>query len=110
MSRIADVFAVSDAGRLTRIRVNPEGIYDYARVEQCRDELVAILKKAGCVVVRFDIAGIAFLASGVLGLFVSLRKSGVGVQLENASDHVREVLRATKLDKLIELFPPRSAE
>ena len=106
MTRIADVFQVRETGRLTVIGVNPEGVSDYSRVEQCRNELVSILNKAGCVVVRFDVAGISFLASGVLGLFVSLRKRGIEVQLENASEHVHEVLRATKLDKMIELVPP----
>ncbi len=109
MTRIADVFHVHKTGRLTLIGVNPEGVTDYLRIEQCRKELVSILAQAGCVVVRFDIAGIPFLASGVLGLFVSLRKAGVDVQLQNASDHVREVLRVTKLDQLVELFPPSSS-
>jgi anti-anti-sigma factor len=109
MTRIADVFHLHKTGRLTLIGVNPEGVTDYLRIEQCRNELVSILEQAGCVVVRFDIAGIPFLASGVLGLFVSLRKAGVEVQLQNASEHVREVLRVTKLDQLVELFPPSSS-
>ena len=110
MTRIADVFQVRKAGRLTVIGVNPDGITDFLRVEQCRHELVSILEKAGCVVVRFDVEGIPFLASGVLGLLVSLRTTGVEVQLQNASEHVREVLRVTKLDKMVELFPPSSSE
>jgi anti-anti-sigma factor len=109
MTRIADVFRVHKTGRLTVIGVNPDGITDYLRVEQCRDQLISILEKAGCVVARFDVAGIPFLASGVLGLLVSLRKAGVEVQLQNASEHVRQVLRATKLDKMVELFPPSSS-
>jgi anti-anti-sigma factor len=110
MTRIADVFQVRKTGQLTVIGVNPDGVTDYLRVEQCRDELISILEKAGCVVVRFDVAGIPFLASGVLGLLVSLRKAGVAVQLQNVSEHVRHVLRATKLDKMVAVFPPPSSQ
>jgi anti-anti-sigma factor len=110
MKPIADVFQVRKSGRLTVIGVNPDGLADYLRVEQCRNELISILEKAGCVVVRIDLAGIAFIPSGVLGLLVSLRKAGFDVQLQNASAHVREVLRVTKLDKMVELFPPSSSE
>jgi anti-anti-sigma factor len=110
MTPIADVFQVRKAGRLTVIRVNPDGLTDYLRVEQCRNELVSILEKAGCVVARFDLAGIPFIASGVLGLLASLRKAGVDVQLQDASAHVREVLRVTKLDQMIELFSPSATE
>ena len=109
MKPIADVFRVQKTGRLTVIGVNPDGLADYLRVEQCRNELVSILEKAGCVVVRIDLAGIPFIASGVLGLLVSLRQAGFDVQLQNASTHVRDVLRVTKLDNMIELFPPSSS-
>jgi anti-sigma B factor antagonist len=106
MTRIADVFQVREAGRLTVIAMNPEGGSDYSRVEQCRNELVSILDQAHCRVVRFDVAGIPFLASGILGLLVSLRKMGVEVQLQNASEHIRDVLHVTKLDSLVELYAP----
>jgi anti-anti-sigma factor len=106
VSRITDVFQVHKRGRVTVIGVNPDGVTDYCRVEQCRDELLSILKKAHCVVARFDLSGIPFVASGVLGLLVSLRKSNIDVQIQNASEHVRDVIRATRLDKMLELIPP----
>ena len=109
MSRISDVFEVRETGRLTLVRVNPEGVTDYERFEQCRNELVEILKKAGCVVVRLDVEGIPFLASGVLGLLVSMRNSGVDIQIQNASEHVRDVLKVTRLDQLVEVLPERKS-
>lgn len=105
MSRISDVFQVVETGRLTQVRVNPEGVSDFERFEQCRDELVAVLNKAGCIVVRFDVEGIPFLASGILGLLVSIRKAGVDIQIQNASEHVADVLRVTRLDQLVEVLP-----
>jgi anti-anti-sigma factor len=107
MSRISDVFHVLETGRLTLVRINPEGVTDFERFEQCRDQLFAILKNAGCVVVRFDVEGIPFLASGVLGLLVSMRNSGVDIQIQNASEHVRDVLTVTRLDQLVEVLPDR---
>jgi anti-anti-sigma factor len=109
MSRISDVFQVRETGRLTVVRVNPDGVTDYGRFEQCSTELTAILKAAGCIVVRFDLEGIPFLASGVLGLLVSMRNAGVDIQFQNASEHVRDVLKVTRLDQLVEVLPkPKS--
>jgi anti-anti-sigma factor len=105
MNRISDVFQVRETGRLSVVRVNPEGVTDYERFEQCRNELLTELKQAGCVVVRFDVEGIPFLASGVLGLLVSMRNSGVDIQIQNATEHVRDVLKVTRLDQLVEVLP-----
>jgi anti-anti-sigma factor len=105
MSRISDVFQVRETGRLTVVRVNPDGVTDYERFEQCCRELTAILKTAGCIVVRFDVEGIPFLASGVLGLLVSMRNAGVDIQFQNPSEHVRDVLKVTRLDQLVEVLP-----
>jgi len=110
MSRISDVFQVNETGRLTLVRVNPDGVTDYERFEQCRDQLLKILKEAGCVVVRLDVEGIPFLASGILGLLVSMRNSGIDVQIQNASEHVRDVLKVTRLDKLVEVLPEHKAK
>jgi anti-anti-sigma factor len=107
MTRITDVFQVRETGRLTVVRVNPDGVTDFERFEQCRDLLVPILTNAGCIVVRFDIEGIPFLASGVLGLLVSIRNAGVEIQFQNASEHVRDVLKVTRLDQLVEVMPDR---
>jgi hypothetical protein len=38
---------------------------------------------------------------------VSLRKAGVDIQIQNAEEHVRDVLKVTKLDQLVEVLPPR---
>jgi anti-anti-sigma factor len=105
MSRISDVFQVRETGRLTVVRVNPDSVTDYERFEQCSQELTAILNTAGCIVVRFDLEGIPFLASGVLGLLVSMRNAGVDIQFQNASEHVRDVLKVTRLDQLVEVLP-----
>lgn len=110
MSRISDVFRVREMGRLSVVRVNPDGVTDYERFEQCRNELLPILKEAGCIVLRFDIEGIPFLASGVIGLLVSMRNSGVDIQIQNASEHVRDVLKVTRLDQLVEVLPEHKSK
>jgi anti-anti-sigma factor len=110
MSRISDVFQVRETGRLTVIAINPEGIGDFTRFEQCRDELVPLLQDAHCRVLRFDLAGIPFLASGVLGLLISLQKIGVEIQLKNVSEHILDVLHVTRLDELVEVLPAAAPE
>lgn len=109
MTRISDVFQVRETGRLTVVGVNPDGVTDFERFEQCCSQLTAILKNAGCVVVRFDLEGIPFLASGVLGLLVSMRNSGAEIQFQNTAEHVRDVLRVTRLDQLVEVLPDGKA-
>jgi anti-sigma B factor antagonist len=108
MQRISDVFRIQETGPLTVIAVNPDGVSDFSRVEQCRNELIPYLKKAECKVVRFDLEGIPFLASGVLGLLVSLRKIGVDIQFKNVAEHIVDVLRVTRLDEMIEVLPDKS--
>lgn len=56
-------------------------------------------------VVAFDLDGVNLVPSGMLGLLVSLRKlDGVEtVQVFNPSEDVREVLRLTKLDGMIDV-------
>jgi anti-anti-sigma factor len=105
MQRISDVFRLSETGKLTVVAVNPEGVADYARIEQCRDELVQLLKQAGAEVVRFDLEGIPFLASGVLGLLVSLRRHGFAIQFAHVTEHIQDVMRVTRLDQLVEILP-----
>ena len=104
MPRISDVFQVHETGKLTSISVNPDGVTDYARFEQCCGELMPMLEKVGCRTVRFDVDGIPFMASGVIGLLVSFGKRGTKVQMHNPSPHVRDVLHTTKLDKIIEVI------
>jgi len=108
MTRISDVFHLRETGRLTVVGVNPDGITDFTRFEQCRDELIPILQKADCHVVRFDLDGIPFLASGIMGLLISLQKIGVEIQLQNVSEHILDVLRVTRLDEMVEIMPNTS--
>jgi anti-anti-sigma factor len=105
MTRISDVFELRETGRLTVVGINPEGITDFTRFEQCRDELIPILQNADCRVVRFDLDGIPFLASGILGLLISLQKIGVDIQLKNVSEHVLDVLHVTRLNEMVEILP-----
>lgn len=56
--------------------------------------------------VAFDLTGVRLVPSGMLGLLTSLRQLGElnpVVQVFNPSDDVRDVLRVTKLDTLIEV-------
>jgi hypothetical protein len=38
-----------------------------------------------------------------------MRNAGVDIQIQNASEHVRDVLKVTRLDQLVEVLPEHKA-
>ena len=99
MQPISDVFKVYQTGKLTVIGFAGQGFPEYDRVEQCRNELAKLIKTHDCETLAFDLTGVPFIPSGVLGLLVSLGKLGVDVHLYNPSEHIQDVLKITKLDR-----------
>jgi anti-anti-sigma regulatory factor len=53
--------------------------------------------------VAFDLAGVRFIPSGMLGLLASLRKVVRTIQIWNPSEDVREVLEVTNMHQLFEI-------
>ena len=56
-----------------------------------------------CTTLAFDLTGVRFIPSGLLGVLASIKRQGVEVHLYNASDDIREVMEITKLDKVFQL-------
>jgi len=57
-------------------------------------------------IVAFDLTGVRLIPSGILGLFVSLTRLPditLRVQIFNPSAEIREILRITRLDRMIEV-------
>ena len=97
----SDIFRVYQSGRLTVVGFIGQELPAYDRVEQCRDELAELIKSNDCETLAFDLTGVPFIPSGILGLLVSLGQLGVDVRLYNPSEHVQDVLKTTKLDRRI---------
>ena len=96
-----EVLRVYETGPLTVVGFGGKEILDQIDLTQCREEIVALVQQHQCQTLAFDLTGIKFIPSGMLGLLASLRNLGIAVHLYNPSDDVREVLEITKLDKLM---------
>ena len=107
-------FALTDDGLLKVYRVGPTTVLGFAgqdipsefNVVHHRAAIFDLLKLHQSSVVAFDLTGVGLVPSGMLGLLVSLKKlEGIHpvVQVFNPSVDVREVLRLSRLDTLIEI-------
>lgn len=92
------------AGPLTVIGFYGRAVLEGITVLDCRNELEEIAQKYSCSTMAFDLTNLRIVPSGMLGLFASIKKAGIDVLLFNAGDEIREVLKTTRLDTLIDLF------
>lgn len=104
MSAGSQALELYQAGSLTVIGFYGRQILEGFTPLDCRNELEAIIRDHSCRTLAFDLTGVKILPSGMLGLFASVKKSGVDVLLYNSGREVREVLEVTKLDTILELF------
>jgi anti-sigma B factor antagonist len=95
------VVRVYETGPLTVVGFGPEDLPEFIDFAECRDEIVDLIRTHGTKTLAFDLTGVKYVPSGMLGLLASLRKEGVEVHLYNPSPDVREVLAITKLDQLL---------
>ena len=65
----------------------------------------AVLSAHDGRVVVVDLAEVYAIDGGGLGLLLSLQASGIHLKLQNPSRHVREVLRLTSIDSVLEIHP-----
>ncbi len=98
-----EVLRVYETGPLTVVGFGPDEIPDYIDLAECRTEIVDLLTLHDCKDLAFDLTGVRYIPSGMLGLLASLRKLGVQVHLYNPSSDVREVLQITHLDRLFKI-------
>lgn len=107
-------FALTEDGLLKVYSVGGTTVLGFAgqdipsefNVAHHRAAISDLLKMHESSVVAFDLTGVNLVPSGMLGLLVSLRNlDGINptVQVFNPSEDVREVLRISRLDTLIEV-------
>jgi len=97
------ILEVYQTGPTTVVGFGGRDVLSDVNVAACRAEFLDLIQREQCQIVAFDLTGVCFLPSGLLGLLASLRSSGVEVQIYNPSADVREVLSITNLDKLMEI-------
>jgi anti-anti-sigma factor len=103
MAAFSDVFKIYQAGPLTVVGFSGTDLPQYERVVTCRNDLSAYLKSQNCRTLAFDLTGVPFIPSGILGVLVSLRQEGFDLLVYNPSPAVQDVLSVTKLDQVIDV-------
>jgi anti-sigma B factor antagonist len=98
-----DVLRVYETGPLTVVGFGGGEILDQIDLAECRNEIMELLKLHDSKVLAFDLTGVRYVPSGMLGLLASLKRIGIEVRLYNPSPDVREVLEITRLDKLFKI-------
>lgn len=68
-----------------------------------RDQIADLIKESGCKEIVFDLSGVKYVPSGLLGVIVSVKSSSVKATVRNPSDDVREVLEITHLFDLVSI-------
>lgn len=72
-------------------------------LDDSREQLKQLLAQHKSQVLAFDLTGVRFVPSAVLGLWASIHRGGVEVHLYNASTELREVLEVTRLSTILQL-------
>ena len=98
-----DVLRVYETGPVTVVGFGTDELPDYIDLAECRSEILELLKLHDCKELAFDLSGIQYVPSSMLGLLASLKRLGIQVHLHNPSKEVREVLEITHLDRLFKL-------
>lgn len=98
-----DILRVYETGPLTVVGFGGGEIIDQIDIGECRDEIMELLTLHDCKVLAFDLTGVRYVPSGMLGLLASLKRMGIEVHLYNPSHDVREVMEITRLDELFKI-------
>lgn len=103
MSAEQPVLQVYEAGTLTVVGFGGQEIIQDISVAPVHAEILELVEQQKCRELAFDLTGVRFMPSGLLGVLASLRKKGVDVHIYNPSDDVRDVFATTKLDTVVKL-------
>ncbi len=98
-----EVLRVYETGALTVVGFGSDDLPDHIDLAECREEIVELLQLHDCKDLAFDLTGVRYIPSGMLGLLASLKRLGIQVHLYNPSGDVREVLEVTHLDQLFKI-------
>jgi anti-anti-sigma factor len=94
---------VVQVGEVTIISFGERGARDTSCLVSYHDKIVELVGQTPCRVLVFDMHGVWFLPSKVLGALLALRSYVDRVELRNLSDDVHEVLRVTQLDEVFHI-------
>ncbi len=78
-------------------------VLDQINLAACREQITEIVKRNQTQTLAFEMTGVRYIPSGMLGLLASLRDVVAKIQILNPSEDVREVLEITKLNQIFEV-------
>jgi len=97
------VLKIYQTGELTVVGFGGDDVPDEVCIAGYRDQLHKLLDEHKCKVLAFDLSGVKLVPSGMLGVLTTLRKRVERLEIYNASENIREVLKLTNLVKLFDL-------
>ncbi|MDB5390548.1 MAG: hypothetical protein JWM11_6194 [Planctomycetaceae bacterium] len=99
-SQILDVY---QTGALTVVGFGGQEVLDQVNIAACREQVLELVAAHHTETLAFDLTGVKFIPSGLLGLLASLRNQNVKIQIYNPSPDVRDVLEVTHLNQVLEI-------
>lgn len=103
MATDSQILNVYQSGPLTVVGFGGQEVLDQVNIAACREELLGLVAENHTEVLAFDLTGVKFIPSGLLGLLASLRNQNVKIQIYNPSPDVQEVLEVTHLNQVLEV-------
>ncbi len=94
---------VYETGEVTVVGFGGREVLDQVNIAACRQQIAELVQQNNAKTLAFDLTGVRLIPSGLLGLLASLKNLGIGIQLFNPSEDVRDVLETTKLNQLFEI-------
>ena len=100
------VLHVYEAGELIVLGFAGQDVPSNFNVAHYREAISDLAKANDASKIAFDLTGVRIVPSGILGLWASLNKQGIEIDVYNPSEDIREVLdlpmgTGTKLSQLI---------
>src|SRR4051812_31731271 len=103
MASDSHILSVYQTGPLTVVGFGGQDVLDQVNIAACRAEILGLVEEHHTEVLAFDLTGVKFIPSGLLGLLASLRHQNVKIQIYNPSPDVQEVLEVTHLNQVLEI-------
>jgi len=94
---------VFKAGRLTIVGFTATHALSPEYVDDCRTQLEQLAEQHGCQELIVDLYDLPIVSSWILGLLAYLERSGIHVHLYHPSRQIREILRVTHLDEVLDV-------
>ena len=100
MPSATDFLRVFESGETTVVGFVGPVLPDQLDLYSIRQDLGAMLRQNGSSSIAFNLSGVDFLPSAILGLLAALTRDGFQVHLHNPSANLRSVLEVTHLNRL----------